>query len=163
ELQSGYGMGDQDDENKYELKALGPGEEENKQALALRSKEAIEREKEDERMKNLFRDPQAMQLALDVGSNASKNALMTGKTKVEINEYPSNARSWVIRKDYLNSISDMCKCTVTVRGKYVEFGKKPPNGEKKIHLYIQAASHQEVMSAYKEIKQFLDESALQYY
>ncbi len=83
--------------------------------------------------------------------------------ELEINDYPSTARSKVMYKEFLNSIYEMTGCNVVVRGMYTEAGKKPPAGLKRLHLYIQGNSRNEVTSAYKEIKKILDETALAYY
>ena len=83
--------------------------------------------------------------------------------ELEINDYPSTARSKVMYKEFLNSIYEMTGCNVVVRGQYTEAGKKPPLGLKKLHLYIQGNTKTEVLSAYREIKKMLDETALAYY
>ena len=57
----------------------------------------------------------------------------------------------------------MTGCNVCLRGAYVDPGKKPPLGQKKLHLYIQGSNKTEVSSAFKEIKRLLDENALMYY
>ncbi len=90
-----------------------------------------------------------------------KNNIFT--CELEINEYPASARSKVMKKDYLLSIAELSKCTVTLRGIFVEPGKKASLGQKKLHLYIQGNSKQEVLHAYKEIKHMLDDEALTYY
>ena len=68
-----------------------------------------------------------------------------------------------MKKDFLNSINDLSNCTVSLRGTFVEPNKKPPLGQKRLHLYIQGNSKQDVLKAYKEIKGVLDETALMYY
>ena len=83
--------------------------------------------------------------------------------ELDINDYPSTARSKVMYKDFLNSIYEMTGCNVVVRGMYFEASKKPPAGLKRLHLYVQGNSKNEVLSAYREIKKILDEAALAYY
>lgn len=90
-----------------------------------------------------------------------KNNIFT--CELDINEYPANARSKVIRKDYINSVNELSGCTVTLRGIFVEPNKKPPLGQKRLHLYIQGSSKQDVLKAFREIKNVLDETALMYY
>ncbi len=196
------------DENKLDKKTEGSST-----ALALLQKGV--KQKLEERRKALLKDKQAQQIALDVGANAVKNAIIAGKSEEEalqiaqdaiekvlaeyipsvstekgseqaakvieewvereniknniftcefdINEYPANARSKVMKKDFLNSINELSNCTVSLRGTFVEPNKKPPLGQKRLHLYIQGNSKQDVLKAYKEIKGVLDESALMYY
>jgi hypothetical protein len=83
--------------------------------------------------------------------------------ELEINDYPTTARSKVMYKEFLGTIYEMTGCNVVVRGMYTEAGKKPPAGLKRLHLYIQGNTKTEVMSAYREIKKILDETALAYY
>lgn len=183
-------------------------------ALALIKKSQELQTFEDKR-KALLKDKQAQQIALDVGANAVKNAIIAGKTEeealqiaqdaiekvlanyipsvsaekgaeqaakvieewvereniknniftceLEINEYPSTARSKVMKKEFIANISEMSACTVSLRGIFVEPNKKLSSGQKKLHLYIQGNSKQDVLKAHREIKQVLDESALNYY
>lgn len=57
----------------------------------------------------------------------------------------------------------MTGCTVSVRGVYIEPGKKSPYGHKKLQLYFQGSSRGEVINAFREVKRVLDEAALSYY
>ena len=84
-------------------------------------------------------------------------------TELEINNYPENIRRKFFHKDYISNIYEMTNCNVSVRGVFVENGKKPPPGQKKMYLYIQGNSKIEVSSAYREIKRTIDELALNYY
>ena len=87
-----------------------------------------------------------------------KNNIFT--TEIEINDYPQHVRGKVQAKDYLQSVYEMTGCRVTPKGVYVEFQRKPQPGSRRLHLYIEGSSKQEVASAYKEIKRFLEEQAL---
>jgi ATP-dependent RNA helicase DDX46/PRP5 len=90
-----------------------------------------------------------------------KNNIFT--CELDINDYPNVTRGKVLRKDFLENMAEMTQCTVTIRGTFVEPGKKVPLGQKKIHLYIQGNTKTDVAHAYREIKKILDESALIYY
>jgi hypothetical protein len=83
--------------------------------------------------------------------------------ELEINDYPTVARSKVMYKQYLESIYELTGCNVAIRGQFVEAGKKALPGIKKLQLYIQGNTRTEVASAYREIKKQLDEAALNYY
>lgn len=83
--------------------------------------------------------------------------------ELDINDYPNVTRGKVLKKEFLESMAEMTQCTVTIRGTFVEPGKKIPLGQKKIHLYIQGNAKTDVAHAYREIKKILDESALMYY
>ena len=54
----------------------------------------------------------------------------------------------------------MTGCKVMSKGMYFEFGRKPTAGSRRLYLYIEGTSKQEVASAYKEIKRYLEEQAL---
>jgi arylamine N-acetyltransferase len=203
-----------DDETDAKGEESESQKEKNKTALALITQDQIS-ERIQDRKNALLKDKRAQQIALDVGANAVKNAIISGKTEeealqiaqeaiervlneyrpsvsaekgseqaakiieewvereniknniftceIEINEYPTAARSKVMKKEYLTSTSELSKCTISLRGIFVEPGKKAPLGQKKLQLYIQGSSKQEVLHAYKEIKHFLDEEALSYY
>lgn len=90
-----------------------------------------------------------------------KNNIFT--CELDVNDYPNVTRGKVLKKDFLESMGEMTQCTITIRGTFVETGKKVPLGQKKLHLYIQGNTKTEVAHAYREIKKVLDESALIYY
>lgn len=90
-----------------------------------------------------------------------KNNIFT--CELDINDYPNVTRGKVLKKDFLESMGEMTQCTIAIRGTFVEPGKKPPIGQKKLHLYIQGNTKTDVAHAYREIKKILDESALNYY
>ncbi len=90
-----------------------------------------------------------------------KNNIFT--CELDINDYPNVTRGKVLKKDFLESMAEMTQCCVTIRGTFVEPGKKPPIGQKRLHLYLQGNTKTEVAHAYREIKKILDESALNYY
>jgi len=80
---------------------------------------------------------------------------------LEINDYPLSARNKVTHKDYLAMLHDLTNCSVSVRGVYLEPGKKNPGGLKKLRLHIVGENKYEVESAYREIRKILDEAAAQ--
>ena len=219
----GKGYVQESDEEDVEIKGALPrgdrdtqDEEKNKTALALITPGGlVDRSKEEDRRRALLKDKRAKQIALDVGTNAVKNAILAGKTEEEslqiaqqaiervlaeykpsvsmekgieqaakvieewvereniknniftseldINDYPTFARSKVTKRDFLNSTNELTGTTVNVRGVFVEPGKKIPPGQKKLHLYIQGSTKSDVLRCYKEIKQLLDDTALTYY
>jgi ATP-dependent RNA helicase DDX46/PRP5 len=50
-------------------------------------------------------------------------------------------------------------CTISLRGVYVEPGKKPPVGCRKLYLHIQSEDKSYVSTAYKDIKRVIEEGA----
>ena len=55
---------------------------------------------------------------------------------------------------------DLTGCSVSMRGAFVEPGKKSLTGMKKLYLYIKGDSKYNVASCYREIKKRLEELAL---
>ncbi len=90
-----------------------------------------------------------------------KNNIFT--CELDINDYPNVTRGKVLKKDFLESMGEMTQCTISIRGSFVEPGKKPPIGQKRLHLYLQGNTKTDVAQAYREIKKILDESALNFY
>jgi ATP-dependent RNA helicase DDX46/PRP5 len=72
--------------NKKELKLLNDN---SSQALILRGKTL--KEKHEEKMKNLKRDKKAQQIAMDIGNNVARAAILTGKSNNEIKIIVQNA------------------------------------------------------------------------
>ena len=72
--------------NKKELKLLNDN---SSQALILRGKTI--KEKHEEKMKNLKRDKKAQQIAMDIGNNVARAAILTGKSNNEIKIIVQNA------------------------------------------------------------------------
>jgi len=78
---------------------------------------------------------------------------------LEINDYPQVARNKVTNRDFLGMIQDLTNCTVSIRGTFVEPGKKVHAGQKKLRLHIVGENDYNVRSAYKEIQKNLDDVA----
>jgi ATP-dependent RNA helicase DDX46/PRP5 len=55
-------------------------------------------------------------------------------TEIEINEYPIMARFMVTNKEQINRITELSGAAITVRGVYVQPGRQPPFGERRLHL-----------------------------
>ena len=78
----------------------------------------------------------------------------------EFNDYPQQARTKVTNKEFTQSILDMTGCKIAPKGQYFDFNKKPGPGQRRLYIYIEGASRQEVANAYKEIKRFLEEASV---
>lgn len=77
--------------------------------------------------------------------------------ELDINDYPFSARTRVMSRDYLNNISDLTGCSVSVRGTYVDPAKKQGVGQRKLHLFIEGPSKMHCVNARNEIKRYLEE------
>ena len=67
-----------------------------------------------------------------------KNNIFTAE--IEINDYPQHVRGKVQAKDYLQSVYEMTGCKVMVKGMYIEFGRKPTAGQRRLYMYIEGTS-----------------------
>lgn len=90
-------------------------------------------------------------------------AVQTGKPEhftdeVEINDFPQQARWKVTRKENVVSVQEYTGAAVTTRGVFVQPGKNPPPGERKLFLLIEGPTADSVAKAKKEIKRLLDEA-----
>lgn len=79
--------------------------------------------------------------------------------EIEINDYPPKARLMVIQKMMIDQISDHSGAAITTRGVFVEPGKQPPPGERKLYLFIEGDSQLVIDKAKNEITRILREEA----
>ncbi|KAG0207678.1 pre-mRNA processing RNA-helicase [Mortierella sp. NVP41] len=79
--------------------------------------------------------------------------------EIEINDYPQKARLMVTQKMMINQISDHSGAAITTRGVFVEQGKQPPVGERKLYLFIEGDSQLVIDKAKNEITRILKEEA----
>lgn len=80
--------------------------------------------------------------------------------EIEINDYPQQARWKVTHKDALASITEFTGCGVTAKGQFYPPGRNPPVGQRKLFLFIEGNSYEEVKNAKLEIKRILDEAVV---
>ena len=77
--------------------------------------------------------------------------------EVEINDFPQQARWKVTQKETTSRLQDEFQTAVTLKGKYVEPGKTPPEGERKLYLHLEAQSSQILQNCIVEVKRLLNE------
>lgn len=77
----------------------------------------------------------------------------------EINDYPLSARQRACNQNFLSQVQRDNNCSISLRGTYVEPGKKCPVGNRKLYLNIQSEDKSYVSNAYKDIKRVIEESA----
>lgn len=80
--------------------------------------------------------------------------------ELEINDFPQQARWRVTSKEALAQISEYSEAGITVRGTYVQPGKSPPEGERKLYLAIESTSDIAVTKAKAEITRLIKEELL---
>ncbi|KAF9347365.1 pre-mRNA processing RNA-helicase [Mortierella sp. AD094] len=77
--------------------------------------------------------------------------------EIEINDFPPKARLMVTQKMMINQISEHSGAAITTRGVFVEEGKQPPPGERKLYLFVEGDSQLVIDRAKNEIKRILAE------
>lgn len=82
------------------------------------------------------------------------------ETELEINDFPQQARWRVTSKEALALISEYSEAGITVRGTYVQPGKAPPEGERKLYLAIESSQELAVAKAKSEITRLIKEELL---
>jgi ATP-dependent RNA helicase DDX46/PRP5 len=80
--------------------------------------------------------------------------------ELEINDYPQQARWKVTQKDTTSRLQDEFQTAVTLKGQYIEPGKTPAEGERKLYLHLEAQSSMILQNCIVEIKRLLNEETL---
>ena len=80
--------------------------------------------------------------------------------ELEINDYPQQARWKVTQKETTSRLQDEFQTAVTLKGQYIESGKTPAEGERKLYLHLEAQSRQILSTCILEIKRLLNEETL---
>ena len=86
-------------------------------------------------------------------------ALAHYEEQIEINDFPQQIRFRITSRDLLDDIGEYSDSYVSVRGLYIPMGKQPKEGEKCLHLLIEAKTERSVTLAKQEIKQAVKEEA----
>ncbi|KAF9164284.1 pre-mRNA processing RNA-helicase [Actinomortierella ambigua] len=82
--------------------------------------------------------------------------------EIEINDYPPKARLRVTQKAMINLIQEHSGAAITTRGVFVEEGKQPPAGERKLYLYIEGENQYILDRAKTEITNILKEETMRH-
>lgn len=76
-----------------------------------------------------------------------------------INDLPQSARWKVTHKEASREVAELTGCAVTVRGVYVQPGKEPPAGERKLYIVIEGPSQRAVQAARAKLKEIAEQAA----
>lgn len=105
--------------------------------------------------------PSAAGSEAGTGAGAAGNSRDSGLAlEIEINDYPVKARLMVTQKMMINQISDHSGAAITTRGVFVEEGKQPPPGERKLYLFVEGDSQMVIDKAKNEIRRILQEETM---
>lgn len=80
--------------------------------------------------------------------------------ELEINDYPQQARWKVTQKETTSRLQDEFQTAVTLKGQYIEPGKTPADGDRKLYLHLEAQSSMILQNCIVEIKRLLNEETL---
>ncbi|XP_076957471.1 DEAD-box ATP-dependent RNA helicase 42-like isoform X2 [Bidens hawaiensis] len=83
------------------------------------------------------------------------------EAELEINDFPQNARWKVTHKETLGPIAEWTGAAITTRGQYIQPGRIPGPGERKLYLFIEGATEQSVKRAKAELKRVLEDITTQ--
>ncbi|KAI3827232.1 hypothetical protein L1987_01308 [Smallanthus sonchifolius] len=77
--------------------------------------------------------------------------------ELEINEFPQNTRWKVTHKETLGTIAEWTGAAITTRGQYIQPGRIPGPGERRLYLFIEGGTQQSVERAKAELKRVLQD------
>jgi ATP-dependent RNA helicase DDX46/PRP5 len=102
----------------------------------------------------------AKQFASEIVSKAASklHSAMRYSEELEVNDYPQNARWKVLNQAGLATITEITGCGLTTKGTHVAPGRNPPPGQRKLFLFIEGNTVDEVKKAKYEVKRMLDEA-----
>lgn len=102
----------------------------------------------------------AKQFASEIVNKAATklHSSMRYSEELEVNDYPQNARWKVLNQAGLSMITEMTGCGVTTKGVHVQPGRAAPPGQRKLFLFIEGNTLDEVKKAKFEVKRLLDEA-----
>lgn len=78
----------------------------------------------------------------------------------DINDYPESTRQKVCDKEYLDMVSNLTQTNISVRGTFIEPGRRALIGQKKLHIHVESDDQFNLHSAIEEIKKYCEDSAL---
>jgi len=94
----------------------------------------------------------------------SNNSLSTGSNhfveEIEINDYPREARWKVTQKETTSRLQDEFQTAVTLKGQFFDSKRQPEQGERKLHLHLEATSERVLKTCIQEIRRLLNEETL---
>lgn len=77
--------------------------------------------------------------------------------EIEINDFPQQARWRVTSRDAIREINEFTGAAIIIKGVYVQPGRKPPPGERKLFLHVESNDVISVRKGMEEIRRRLKE------
>ena len=85
--------------------------------------------------------------------------LMRYEEEIDLNGFPQQIRFRITTREVLDDVGEYAESYVSVRGIFIPPGRKPKEGEKPLHLKIEAKSERAVTLSKQEIKRVIKEEA----
>ena len=79
------------------------------------------------------------------------------EAEVEINDFPSEARFKMTRREHIEELSAITECAITSRGTFYPLGKKAKTGDKKLYLFIEGKTQASIDTCKTMIERILRE------
>ncbi|KAJ3255040.1 pre-mRNA processing RNA-helicase [Boothiomyces macroporosus] len=148
----------EEDLKQYKPKINKPAELQ----LAKNNQMMLEAKERLARNGGLTADEKARQAVIEIAKTHQMMGRVTSDAKcwdeIEVNDYAQKARMKVTSKETVNRIINDTGCAITVRGEYVQKGKRPRPGVRKLFLFIEADNQWCIDRAKAEIKAVLIET-----
>ncbi|KAJ3322578.1 pre-mRNA processing RNA-helicase [Boothiomyces sp. JEL0866] len=148
----------EEDLKQYKPKVNKPAELQ----LAKNNQMMLEAKERLARNGGLTAEEKARQAVIEIAKTHQMMGRVTSDAKcwfeIEVNDYAQKARMKVTSKETVNRIINDTGCAITVRGEYVQKGKKPRPGVRKLFLFIEADNQWCIDRAKAEIKAVLIET-----
>lgn len=80
--------------------------------------------------------------------------------EIDINDYPREARWKVTQKETTSRLQDEFQAAVTLKGKYIAPNTEPEEGERRLHLHVEATTERILATCVQEIRRLLNEETL---
>ncbi|KAI9596059.1 P-loop containing nucleoside triphosphate hydrolase protein [Syncephalis fuscata] len=97
----------------------------------------------------------ASAVAAAVAARAKGTTQAAFSFEIEINDYPRKARWRVTSKEEISRLTEHTGAAITTRGSFYETGKTPAEGDRKLHLLVEAETEMALERAKTEIKRVL--------
>jgi ATP-dependent RNA helicase DDX46/PRP5 len=105
----------------------------------------------------------AKELAQQLAIKQAAKMLDTGpknhfEAEVEVNDYPQQVRWKVTHKEQIQQIVEWTGAGITTKGTFIQPGRQPGPGERKLYLLIEATTEAAVKRAKSELKRLIEEA-----
>lgn len=80
--------------------------------------------------------------------------------EIDINDFPREVRWKLTQKDTTSRLQDEFQAAVTLKGQYIGPNTEPAEGERRLHLHVEATSERILQTCVQEIRRLLNEETL---